>query len=69
MFRNPLTEKEQDEQQANAIAGYVGIQRRLWRELRAGLLQEGVPLDLVDEATLTFIKHMTHSMAHSQENK
>lgn len=69
MSGKPLTEKEQAEQQTDAFAGYIGIQRRLWRELRAGLLQEGVPLDLVDEATLTFIKHMTHSMAHSQEKK
>ena len=69
MSRKPLTEKEQAEQQTNAFAGYIGIQRRIWRELRAGLIEEGVPLDLVDEATLTFIKHMTLSMAYSQENK
>ncbi|MCK2200198.1 hypothetical protein [Corynebacterium callunae] len=69
MFERPQTQKQQAQAQDHAITGYIGIQRRIYRELRAGLLEEGVPPDLVDEATVAFIKHMAASIEYSREKK
>ena len=55
-----LQEKKQEEQREESIAEMAGLFRRMWREIRAGLLNEGVPEDLVDDATLSFIR-MTSS--------
>ena len=49
-------EKKQEEQREEALFEMAGFYRRMWREARAGLLEEGVPEDLVDEATLSFIR-------------
>ena len=48
--------KRQEEQREEALFEMAGFYRRMWREARAGLLEEGVPEDLVDEATLSFIR-------------
>ena len=48
--------KKQEEQREEALFEMAGFYRRMWREFRAGLLEEGVPEDLVDEATLSFIR-------------
>ena len=48
--------KKQEEQREEALFEMAGFYRRMWREFRAGLLKEGVPEDLVDEATLSFIR-------------
>ena len=48
--------KKQEEQREEALFEMAGFYRRMWREARAGLLEEGVPEDLVDEATLSFIR-------------
>lgn len=55
-----MQEKKQEEQREESIADMAGLFRRMWREIRAGLLNEGVPVDLVDDATLSFIR-MTSS--------
>ena len=62
MFENAKNEQEknQEEQREESIAEMAGLFRRMWREIRAGLLNEGVPEDLVDDATLSFIR-MTSS--------
>ena len=62
MFKNIEIEQErkQEEQREEAIVETAGLFRRIWREIRAGLLNEGVPEDLVDDATLSFIR-MTSS--------
>lgn len=52
--------KTQEELRQEALDELVGVYRRMWRELRAALTDEGVPEDLVDEATLQFIKMSTH---------
>lgn len=49
-------EKREEEQRAESLLEMVGVYRRLWREIRAGLLEEGVPEELVDEVTLSFIR-------------
>ena len=51
--------KQQEELRQEALDEMVGFYRRIWRELRAALTDEGVPNDLVDEATLQFIKMAT----------
>lgn len=51
--------KQQEELRQEALDEMVGFYRRIWRELRAALTDEGVPTDLVDEATLQFIKMAT----------
>lgn len=51
-----LQEKIKEEQREESIAETAGLFRRIWREIRAGLLNEGVPEDLVDDATLSFIR-------------
>lgn len=58
MFENIKNEQEkkQEEQREESIADMAGFFRRMWRETRAGLLEEGVPEDLVDEATLSFFR-------------
>lgn len=58
LFENIKNEqaKKQEEQREEALLGMVGFYRRMWRETRAGLLKEGVPEDLADEATLSFIR-------------
>ena len=48
--------KKQEEQREEALFEMAGFYRRMWREARAGLLEEGVPEDLVDKATLSFIR-------------
>ena len=53
--------KKQEEQREEALFEMAGFYRRMWREFRAGLLEEGVPEDLVDEATLSFIRLSSHS--------
>ena len=53
-------EKRQEEQREEALFEMAGFYRRMWREFRAGLLEEGVPEDLVDEATLSFIRLSSH---------
>jgi len=55
-----MQEKKQEEQREESITEMAGLFRRMWREIRAGLLNEGVPEDLVDDATLSFIR-MTSS--------
>ena len=52
--------KKQEEQREEALFEMAGFYRRMWREARAGLLEEGVPEDLVDEATLSFIRLSSH---------
>ena len=52
--------KKQEEQREEALFEMAGFYRRMWREFRAGLLEEGVPEDLVDEATLSFIRLSSH---------
>lgn len=52
--------RKQEELRQEALDELVGVYRRMWRELRAALTDEGVPEDLVDEATLQFIKMSTH---------
>ena len=58
LFENIKNEqaKRQEEQREEALFEMAGFYRRMWREVRAGLLEEGVPEDLVDEATLSFIR-------------
>ena len=58
LFENIKNEqvKKQEEQREEALFEMAGFYRRMWREARAGLLEEGVPEDLVDEATLSFIR-------------
>lgn len=53
--------KKQEEQREEAIFEMAGFYRRMWREARAGLLEEGVPEDLVDEATLSFVRMASHA--------
>ena len=62
MFENIKNEqaKRQEEQREEALFEMAGFYRRMWREARAGLLEEGVPEDLVDEATLSFIRLSSH---------
>ena len=62
MFENikNIQEKKQEEQREEFIAGTAGLYRRMWREIRAGLLDEGVPEGLVDDATLSFLKMTAH---------
>ncbi|WP_288833738.1 hypothetical protein [uncultured Corynebacterium sp.] len=47
------------EEEALAFAEGIGAMRRLWRELRAGLAEEGVPSDMLDEVTLHSLKAAT----------
>ena len=63
LFENIKNEqvKRQEEQREEALFEMAGFYRRMWREARAGLLEEGVPEDLVDEATLSFIRLSSHS--------
>ena len=63
LFENIKNEqvKRQEEQRAEALLEMAGFYRRMWREARAGLLEEGVPEDLVDEATLSFIRLSSRS--------
>ena len=58
LFENIKNEqvKRQEEQREEALFEMAGFYRRMWRETRVGLLEEGVPEDLVDEATLSFIR-------------
>ena len=58
LFENIKNEqaKRQEEQKEEALFEMAGFYRRMWREMRAGLLEEGVPEDLADEATLSFIR-------------
>lgn len=58
LFENIKNEqaKKQEEQREEALFEMAGFYRRMWRETRAGLLEEGVPEDLVDEVTLSFIR-------------
>ena len=62
LFENIKNEqaKKQEEQREEALFEMAGFYRRMWRETRAGLLEEGVPEDLVDEATLSFIRLSSH---------
>ena len=62
LFENIKNEqaKRQEEQREEALFEMAGFYRRMWREARAGLLEEGVPEDLVDEATLSFIRLSSH---------
>lgn len=39
-----------------SLAEMTGLYRRMWREIRLALLDEGVPEDLVDDAVLAFLK-------------
>lgn len=39
-----------------SMAEMTGLYRRMWREIRLGLLDEGVPEDLVDDSVLAFLK-------------
>lgn len=63
LFENIKNEqaKRQEEQREEALFEMAGFYRRMWRETRAGLLEEGVPEDLVDEATLSFIRMTANS--------
>ena len=63
LFENIKNEqaKRQEEQREEALFEMAGFYRRMWREARAGLLEEGVPEDLVDEVTLSFIRLSSHS--------
>ena len=58
LFENIKNEqvKRQEEQRGEALFEMAGFYRRMWREARAGLLEEGVPEELVDEVTLSFIR-------------
>ena len=58
MFENIKSEqvKKQEEQTEEALFEMSGFYRRIWREIRAALMEEGVPEDLVDEATLSFVR-------------
>lgn len=62
MFKNIEIEQERkkEEQREESIVEMVGIFRRMWREIRAGLLNEGVPEVLVYDATLSFLKMSTY---------
>lgn len=48
--------KQQEDLRQEALDELVGVYRRMWREMRAALTDEGVPEDMVDEATLQFLK-------------
>ena len=48
--------KRQEEEKEAGILEGVGWARRLWRETRAGLLNEGVPDSLVDDVTASYFK-------------
>lgn len=63
LFENIKNEqaKKQEERKEEALFEMVGFYRRMWREARAGLLEEGVPEDLVDEATLSFVRMASHA--------
>lgn len=63
LFENIMHEQEkrQEEQRKEALFEMTGFYRRMWREARAGLLEEGVPEDLVDEATLSFVRMASHA--------
>ena len=63
LFENINNEqaKRQEEQKEEALFEMAGFYRRMWREARAGLLEEGVPEDLVDEATLSFVRMASYS--------
>lgn len=39
-----------------SMAEMSGMYRRMWREIRLALLDEGVPEGLVDDAVLAFLK-------------
>lgn len=62
MFENikNIQERKQEEQREESITQMAGLFRRMWREIRAGLLDEGVPQDLVDDATLAFVKSLSN---------
>lgn len=62
MFENIKNEQEKkkEEQREEFIDELSGLYRRMWRGIRAGLLDEGVPQDLVDDATLAFVKSLSH---------
>ena len=51
--------KRQEEEKAAAVLEIAGVARRFWREIRAGLFEEGVPSDLVDDVTASFIRMIT----------
>ena len=63
MFENIKNEqaKQQEAQRDEAMAEMAGLYRRIWREMRAALVEEGVPEDLVDEATLSFVRMASHA--------
>ena len=46
------------EQAYDEIAGNV---RRMWREIRAGMLDEGVPEDLVDSVVADMVKMLANA--------
>lgn len=46
------------EQAYDEIAGNV---RRMWREIRAGMLDEGVPEDLVDSVVADMVKILANA--------
>ena len=48
--------KRREEEMASCLLETVGAARRLWRETRAGLLDEGVPDSLVDDVTASYFK-------------
>lgn len=48
--------KRQEGEIASAILEVAGVARRFWREIRAGMLEEGVPSDLVDDVTASYIR-------------
>lgn len=58
MFNNIEIEQERkkEEQREESIVEMAGLFRRMWSEIRAGLLNEGAPEDLIDDATLSFIR-------------
>lgn len=49
------------EEEALAFAEGAGAIRRIWREIRAGLAEEGVPSDMLDEVTLQFVKMLARN--------
>ena len=51
-------EAKKFEQAYDEIAGNV---RRMWREIRAGMLDEGVPEDLVDSVVADMVKILANA--------
>lgn len=56
------------EEEELAFAEGVGSMRRIWREIRKGLAEEGVPPDMLNEVTLEFLKVALRSTTSPKED-